>query len=193
VGLAVKALALLVLAALLPASAGAHPHVFVEYTIVVLVGPGGVSGVQLAYTFDELFTSVILQTYDADRDGTLSRKEMRMIEEKDFANERAYDYFVTLRAGGRRLPVKVRDFHVRLPKNQVTYVFTVPLSGLDQVRGTLEIIVDDPTFYTAFLPRERDPVEIKAPPHYRVDCTAARDRTGATPDSMRCEYWRVGR
>jgi ABC-type uncharacterized transport system substrate-binding protein len=180
-----RALALLALSGCLPAPALAHPHVFVEHAIVVLVGAGGVEGVQLAYTFDEFFTSMVMQSYDTDRDGTISRSEMRVIEEKHFGNVRQFDYFVILQAGGRRLPVTVRDFHVQLPRNQVTYVFTVPVSGLDPTRGALEIVVDDPTFYTAFVPRERKPVEVKASPHYRVDCAPVRDRSGATPDSVR--------
>jgi ABC-type uncharacterized transport system substrate-binding protein len=183
----------LLAAGLVPSVAAAHPHVFVEYGIVVLMGPRGVEGVQLAYAFDPLFTSMILQTFDTDGDGTFSRKEMQVIESKHFANIRTYDYFVTLRAGDRALPITARDFHVRLPRDQATYVFTVPVAGLDPAGGTLEIVVDDPTFYTAFLLRERSPVEVKAVSSYRVNCTVARDRTGLTPDAARCEYRRVER
>jgi ABC-type uncharacterized transport system substrate-binding protein len=187
-----RSLGTLALAGLAAAPASAHPHVFVEYTIVLLIGAGGVEGVRLAYTFDELFTIMVMQSFDTDRDGTLSRAEMRRIEEKHFANIRSFDYFVTLRAGGRPLPVTVRDFHVLLPRDQLTYVFTVPVSGLDPAQGTLEITVDDPTLYTALGPRERNPVEIKAGTNYRVSCTTVRDRTGATADGVRCEYKRTG-
>lgn len=148
---------------------------------------------QLTYSFDELFTSMVMQSVDTDGDGMLSGAETGVIEAKHFANTRMYDYFVALRGNGQPLPVTVRDFHALLPRNRLTYVFTVPVSGLDPARGVLEITVDDPTFYTAFEPRERNPIEIKAGSHYRVSCTTVRDRTGATADRVRCEYRRTGR
>jgi ABC-type uncharacterized transport system substrate-binding protein len=49
----------------------AHPHVFIEYSVTVVVGAGGVEAVQFTWTFDEFTSSMIMQEFDKDRDGIL--------------------------------------------------------------------------------------------------------------------------
>lgn len=55
--------------------AGAHPHVFVDHTIAIAVGPDGLDGIQFAWTFDEMFSSMIALTFDADKDKSFSAAE----------------------------------------------------------------------------------------------------------------------
>jgi ABC-type uncharacterized transport system substrate-binding protein len=181
-----------VMSLLAAAPAPAHPHIWVEHAVTVLVGPRGIEGVRLAYTFDDMFSTLVLQTFDADGDGTFSPQEIRAIEEKHFRNIQEFDYFVVLVADGRKLPVTARDFHAQVPRDQVTYLFTVPIKGLDPVAGTLEIAVDDPTFYTSFQLAERQPVQVKAAKEYRVECAVSRDALSMRADLVRCQYRRVG-
>ena len=57
-----------------PSTASAHPHVFVEHAITVIVGADGLEGLQFAWTFDEMFSSMIVLTFDADKDKTFSAR-----------------------------------------------------------------------------------------------------------------------
>ena len=52
--------------------ASAHPHVFIDYAVTLVVAGDRVDGVRLAWTFDDLFSGFILQEFDKDRNGTLS-------------------------------------------------------------------------------------------------------------------------
>lgn len=190
-----RAVALGVLAAVLAAAApaGAHPHVFVDHTVVVRFGAGGPEAVDFSWTFDDMFSALIIQSFDADKDKKFSAREVRVIEEKHFGNLKEYQYFVSIRHGGKPLPITVRQFRATTARGQVTYAFTVPVGVNGAGEGTLEIIVDDPTFYTAFMPAPGTAVQVEAPPSYKVDCEVARDTRGLEPDAFRCAYRRVAR
>jgi ABC-type uncharacterized transport system substrate-binding protein len=169
---------------------GAHPHVFVEHSMVVVAGPKGIEAIQLLWTFDALFSAMVVQTFDADRDGTFSAAEVQAIEQKHFANIRRYNYFVDIKRDGRSLPISVRDFRARIPKDQVVYAFTVPVSP-NGGEGRLEITVDDPTYYTAFT-AARPAVKVQAHRDYRVDC-ALEARGDLVPEAVVCTSRKAGR
>jgi ABC-type uncharacterized transport system substrate-binding protein len=177
---------------LTPADAPAHPHVFVDHSVVVRAGAGGIEGLDVTWAFDPLFSAMIVQSFDADRDGTLSAVEVRAIEEKHFDNIKRFNYFLDIKVNGRTVPVTVRGFRARVPRDRVVYAFTVPVAA-DGAQGTLEIVVSDPTFYTAFLPDEKSPLAVQASGPFRVECALRRDQTGASPDAVFCTYRRTAR
>jgi len=185
-----RALALFTLAAVLATAAptGAHPHVFVDHTVLVRFGASGPEAVDFSWTFDDMFSTLIIQSFDADKDRTFSAKEVQVIEQKHFGNLKEYQYFVAIRHGGTSLPITVRQFRVTANRGLVTYAFTVPVSATAGGEGTLEIVVDDPTFYTAFMPAPANAVQVKAPPSYKANCEVARDARGFEPDAVRCAY-----
>lgn len=190
-----RAAALLALVGVLasPMPAAAHPHVFVDHTVVVRFGAGGPEAVDFSWTFDDMFSTLIIQSFDTDKDRTFSAQEVQAIEHKHFGNLKEYQYFVTIRHAGKPLPVTVRQFRATTHRGLVTYAFTVPVRANGAGEGTLEIVVDDPTFYTAFMPAAGSPVKAQAPPAYEVDCEVRRDGRGFEPDAFRCSYRKVTR
>jgi ABC-type uncharacterized transport system substrate-binding protein len=175
-------------------TAGAHPHVFIEYSVTVVMGAGGVESVQLTWTFDEFTSSMIMQQFDADRDGVLSPAEVRNLERRHFAETRESQYFVALRVNDTPLPVdEVRDFAARAAGGLVTYAFTVPVKRTQGAEGRLEVLADDPTVFIAFELSARAPVQVRAPAGFTVDCRAVKDPKGAVLDFVRCTYKRGGR
>lgn len=176
---------------LLAAAPGAtHPHVFIEYAVLVHFGASGLEGVRVSWVFDDFYSSVILREFDTNRDGVFSPAEARVIEQKHFAILREHHYFVELRMDGKPVAVRVRDFQARALRGRVTYEFGVPVPGAPS-QGTLETVVDDPTFYTAFIPVERDPIRVQAPREWRAECRVAKDGTGAKPDAVACRFGRA--
>lgn len=174
--------------------AEAHPHVFIEYSVTVVIGAGGVEAVQLAWTFDEFTSSMIMQQFDADRDGVLSAAEIRDLERRHFAETRASQYFVALRLNDTPVPVEaVRDFTARAAGGIVTYAFTVPVKRPQGAEGRLEVLADDPTVFIAFDLSPRAPVQARVPAGFVVDCRAVKDPKGAVLDFVRCAYKRGGR
>jgi ABC-type uncharacterized transport system substrate-binding protein len=172
--------------ALVPAVAPAHPHVFIDYSIVFLVGPRGPESVRIEWTFDEVYSSMLLKQYDADRDGVFSPRELQVLEEKHFRRLGEDHYFLELKAAGRSVPVAgVREFQAKAGRGSVSYGFTVPLPGLDADQGVVEVLLEDAEYYVAFA-AVTPPARFEAPATYQVDCALA---TGDT-ESIRCRYRR---
>jgi ABC-type uncharacterized transport system substrate-binding protein len=183
-------------AALLPllaaGGASAHPHVFADAAVEVRFGARGLEGVRVAWTFDELFSSMVLQEYDRQRTGRLSPSAIRDIEQKEMEGLKGFGYFVTLVVNGAKVPVTaIRDFSADTVKQQVVYLFTVPVTPPATPAGTIEINVDDPTWYTAFALVE--PIRVQAPPAYEVTCRLAKDPQTNRPEGIKCAYRRTGR
>lgn len=190
---AAGAAALGLLAALLQApAAGAHPHIIIEYAVIVHFAEAGPQAVEFSWTFDDLSSAMILHSFDTDRDGTLSAREVGVIEQKHFGNLKDYHYFVEVKLDGTPMPVTVKGFRATVPRSRVIYRFTVPIVGAP-VPGRLDITVDDPTFYTAFVADERGAVKVEGAQRWRAKCGVVRDKAGARPDTIACTYGRVGR
>ena len=173
-----------------PASTGAHPHVFVDHTIAVIVGADGLDGLQFAWTFDEMFSSMLMLTFDADKDKSISAAEAKNIEQKHFGHLKDFGYFVHLRVNDKPVAVTAhRDFQAKLVNGQMVYSFSVPVTAAE---GTIEVAVDDPTYYSAFALNQRAPVHVQAGKNYRVDCRVARDGGGPS-EVVKCTFKRQGR
>jgi ABC-type uncharacterized transport system substrate-binding protein len=182
--------AALVISLAAASDAGAHPHVFVDHTITVIVGPDGLDGIQFAWTFDEMFSSMIALTFDTDKDKSFSPAEARTVEQKHFSNLKDFGYFLHLRVDDKAATIAgYRDFQVKLVNGQVVYAFTVPLKAGE---GALEIAVDDPTYYSAFALNQRSPVQVQGAKNYRVDCQVARDG-GSIAEVVKCTFKRQTR
>jgi ABC-type uncharacterized transport system substrate-binding protein len=187
-GAAVAAL----LGALLTAAPGArgHPHVFVDHAVTASVGLDGLEDLQFAWTFDEMFSSMIALTFDADKDKNLSAGEVKAIEQRHFGHLKDFGYFLHLRVNDKPVSVTAyRDFQARLVNGQVVYSFTVPLKVPE---GTIELAVDDPTSYAAFALNQRAPIQVQGGKNYRVDCRVARDG-GSLSEVVKCTFRRHGR
>ena len=177
------------------ANADAHPHVFVDYAVLVRFGAGGVESVGITWTFDEFTSALILRQFDKDRDGKLSPDEVRQIERGHFAETHESQYFLLVRLNGAPLPVPAaRDFTARVENGRVSYVFTVPLTVPSVTAGggaRLELLAGDPTAYTAFDLSPNAPVRVEAPRALTAGCEVIRDPKGALMDFVRCDYRRA--
>ena len=182
----------MVLMALAPASAQAHPHVWIDYEVVVRFGPEGPEGVRVDWAFDEMLSSLIIQKYDADRDGKFSPAESRALEKEHLAALKDFNYFVELRIDGKPLPVTaVKDFEARNVRGQLHYLFTVPVRAARQ-EGVVDINVTDPTYYSAFSMAAK-PISFEGGPNYRIECTVVTDPKTKLREGLRCTYRRQGR
>jgi ABC-type uncharacterized transport system substrate-binding protein len=170
--------------------AGAHPHVFADHTITVIVDPEGLEGLHFEWTFDEMFSSMIAFTFDTDKDKRFSASEVKAVEQRHFGNLKDFNFFVHLRVNDKPVAVTAyKDFRVTLAKGQVVYAFTVPVKAAE---GMLDVAVEDPTYYAAFALNLRAPVEVRSAKNYRVDCRIARD-SGNVTELVKCTFRRQGK
>lgn len=138
----------------LPGTLSAHPHVWFETRIVLQPGSPDTRGtlrVGFEWTFDAMFTEMILADFDEDRDRRLSATEIRSIEAEAFSNLRYYDYFVTLRVGDRVfVPQGVEEFSARIdgarPEGErLVYRFFLT----DELPASFGVTVFDDSYYCA--------------------------------------------
>ena len=174
------------LAAVASTSAVAHPHVFVDYAVTLLSVGERLTGVRLTWTFDDLFSGFILQEFDQDRNGVLSASEAQRIEAKHLSEFKRVGYYTTINLNGNQVAVPdAREFRATAAKGLVTYEFTLPLAASLASTTAIEVSVDDPVYYIAYIPVAVTPKTQTIGP-YTVDCKVVPDKTGVTPDVVRC-------
>jgi ABC-type uncharacterized transport system substrate-binding protein len=172
--------------ALAVGTAGAHPHVFIDYAVTLVVAGDRLAGVRLAWTFDDFFSGFILQEFDKDRNGTLSAPEVQRIEATHLAEFHKAGYYTTVNVNGKPVTSPgAREFRATAAKGIVTYEFTLPLGVPLSSATAMEVVVDDPVYYIAYTPVTVTPQAQTFGAH-TLECRVAKDRTGATPDTVRC-------
>lgn len=140
----------LLLAAAGPASA--HPHVFAEARLDVVLGPDRTSihSLRHLWRFDELFSSTVLMEFDKNSDLTLDDDELKEVASTIFASLADYDYFQLVTVNGK-------DVHMKAPSHLMAYFDQEQLIVLFEseppapiaLAGSINLGVYDPTFYTA--------------------------------------------
>jgi ABC-type uncharacterized transport system substrate-binding protein len=161
-------------------SAQAHPHVYVVYSVVLPLGPQSVEHIGFVFTFDVLFSTILLRDAGGGDPESISRNHARMLQQIPFEIEIAYN----------GMPVALEpptDLRVTTTGGQVTYRFDVPLRSILRPPGTIDISVNDPGVFAAFILRSPDPVDVEAAGGATATCDRARTSTGA-PGPVRCEY-----
>ncbi len=175
-----------ILAAVASTSAVAHPHVFVDYAVTLVVVGERLTGVRLTWTFDDLFSGFILQEFDKDRNGVLSPSEAQRLEEKHVPEFKRVGYYTTISINGKPVPIpEAREFRATAAKGIVTYEFTLPLGVSLASTTAIEVVTDDPVYYIAYIPAAVTP-QTQTIGAYSVECRVVPDKTGVTPDVVRC-------
>jgi ABC-type uncharacterized transport system substrate-binding protein len=173
-------------AVLWPCGATAHPHVFIDCGVGLLFSGDRIDGLRVTWTFDDLFSDFILQEFDRDRNGVLSPAEIRQIEAKHVAEFRRVKFFTAVTLNGKDVdPGPARDFTATAVKGIVTYQFTLPLSAPLASTTTVEVVPDDPSYYIAYMATDATP-QSQTIGAFVVECRVAHDKTGVTPDAVRC-------
>jgi ABC-type uncharacterized transport system substrate-binding protein len=170
----------------MPTLALAHPHVFVDYRVILLFESAGLTGVRLVWTFDEMVSSSLHQRFDTNRDGRFSAGESLAIEAQ-FRTLKRDGFYLAIRLDGRPVAVQdVSEFEAYSVDGRVTYAFTVKLSGRRD--GRLEVRVDDPTYFTAFEPMRTVLAETRGAPGHQIDCRVLGAAGAFDPLTVTCTH-----
>jgi ABC-type uncharacterized transport system substrate-binding protein len=161
--------ALVCLALVMPYSASAHPHVYVDARVDVVFDDKGLAGFKVIWVFDEMFSNMIAYDFDTNGNGRFDAGEVEGVRKGAFSNLREFGYFTRIRIGGKPFAVKfVKDFSATLSDGVMTYVFFVPC----HVRATaaanvIRFSMYDDTYYTD-IALARDPVKVDAARRFEV-------------------------
>ncbi|MFC6489531.1 DUF1007 family protein [Nitratireductor sp. GCM10026969] len=141
------------LAALLAtaAQASAHPHVFAEARLDVIVDDEHrVEALRHLWRFDDLFSSTVLVEFDKNKDLQLDTEELQEVADVVHESLAEFDYFQIVTANGRDVAMQppqrlIADFR----DNQLIILFESHPDKPLPLDGKVDFGVYDPTFYTA--------------------------------------------
>jgi ABC-type uncharacterized transport system substrate-binding protein len=173
-------LALLLFVSILPALA--HPHVFINNKMTVLFDGGKLQGITFQWTFDDMFSSMILSDYDPKHTGQFDAAHVKALKEGAFDNLENYHYFVAITIGTRpHAHFKIERFTPSVAgKNKLVYSFFIPLGVVVQSREqAIRLTVYDDTYFVAFDLLHLDDVAVRAGPD--VACALAIEKTKVKP------------
>ncbi len=98
-----------------------------------------------------MFTGIICEDYDLNKDGKLSKEETRKIEKEAFVNLQNFDFYSYIFINGTQIPIKYRDFQVELMEDKVVYYFKIPFNLQKKPKLTIQFTNYDPTIFTDLL------------------------------------------
>ena len=117
--------AILLLALLPPAPAGAHPHVWADYWIEAVSGKDGITEFRFTWRFDTMFSQMVRGDLGIR---ALNAAAIAKIRDQAFANLSKYHYYTYMKLDGKDfLPEQVASFTARNDGEQLVYAFTIPL------------------------------------------------------------------
>ncbi|MGE0500421.1 MAG: DUF1007 family protein [Rhizobiaceae bacterium] len=158
--------------------AAAHPHVFAEARLDVMLTPDrdGVRSLRHLWRFDDLFSSTVLVEFDANSDLKLDDAELREIASTVYQSLAEYDYFQLVTRDGADVAMKPpAELIANFEDNQLIILFESELAEPLPLGGRLDFGVYDPTFYTAIDFVEDDNMTV-------ADMPATCTRTVVRPD-----------
>ncbi len=146
--------------------AAAHPHVWITDVTTFLFKERQLVGIHHHWSFDEIFSSFVIQEHDRDGNGAFDQPETASVQAAAFSKLREYGYFTHLRVDGDPLPLdQVEDFQATIVDGVLSYDFTLTLPAVvEPAAQTLVVGIYDPEYYVEVLLDENDPVRFSGSP-----------------------------
>lgn len=131
--------------------ATAHPHIFVDAKIEIILGASGPEALRLTWTYDEFFSLLVTGDLglDSDADGELTAPELATLSQMvlDWPEGFEGDFYVT--RDGAPVPVGPRSDHqARFENGHMIESMSYALPEMGD--APLVLRVYDPFYYTAY-------------------------------------------
>jgi len=126
-----------------------HPHVFIYNSIKIVFDKNGLAGFKVKWVFDDMFSNMIINDYDKNKNLRFDPYEIGLIKNGAFSNLKKFDYFTHIKVYEKSFKVKlIKNFSAKIKDNTLIYRFFVPChirasSSFKEVK----ISIYDNTFY----------------------------------------------
>jgi ABC-type uncharacterized transport system substrate-binding protein len=134
------------------APAAAHPHVFAEARLDVVLDHGhkSVKSLRHLWRFDELFSSTVLMEFDTNANRKLDDAELKEVTDTISSSIAEYDYFQLVTVNGKDIRMNApAQLIANFDSNQLIVLFESEPATPITLAGKIDFGVYDPTFYTA--------------------------------------------
>ncbi len=158
----------------------AHPHVWVTVKSELVDAPdGAITAVRHHWAFDEMFSTFASQGLDENKDGKLSRDELKSLAEVNVTSLKEFDYFTHAKGDGKKsLFNDASDYWLEHANGVLTLHFTLALKAPVKAKA-LEIDIYDGTYFVDFaLAKDEAAKLVSAPPDCKLAVAGA--NTAAT-------------
>ncbi len=168
---------LLMLAVIGVGPVGSHPHVFIAQETKIIFDENGLAGFKIHWTFDEMFSVMISEDFDEDKNGRLDKREIAIIKEKAFGYIAPHNYYIQLKIDGKPFPVKfIKDFNATLNNGKLSYEFFIPCH-VTAVKTAKKIVLSpyDPEYYSAVYFPDKKHLFLKNQDPFEIETKVERD------------------
>lgn len=141
---------LILLAALLPAGpAAAHPHVWIEASVILHMKDGKIVAVSHKWEFDPRFSIVLLDQFDKNRNRHFEKTEIADVKANGFTSLKRLSYFTHVRVGQKYQTItNIPYFEAEVSGQKVVYVFTARLeTPIDPRKTKADFLFLDRSYY----------------------------------------------
>ena len=142
-------LSALLLILIFPKHVSSHPHVFIDAQIKVHFDSKGVSGFNITWVFDAMFSEIMIDEFDEDFDEDFSKEEQKVIYVKAFSNLKKFNYFTEIYIDNKPFLIKqITNFSARVNEGVLTYSFFIPCHiSIGNIKQKLDIYTFDESYY----------------------------------------------
>lgn len=136
---------------MMPAPAAAHPHIFAEARLDVVVNDTGeMVALRHLWRFDDLFSATVIMEFDANGDLQLDHDELKTVSGVIYESLAEFNYFQLVTHDGTDVEMqRPPALMATMENNQLIVFFEAQLAAPLPLRGNVALGVYDPTFYTA--------------------------------------------
>ncbi len=151
-----KKIKIIILILLFVAALYSHPHIFIEYIVEPVFSDTGLEGLQIAWTFDEMFSWQIVMDYTDDHDYNISETENKVIEKEAFSYLQESGYFADFYVDEKKKNVTtVMNFRAKGKDESIIYHFFIPWKIKAKKEAThLKICFFDETIFCEVVPKK---------------------------------------
>jgi ABC-type uncharacterized transport system substrate-binding protein len=151
----------------------AHPHVWVTMNETVLYDKAAITGLQQAWTFDEIYTQQAIEGLDKNGDGKYDREELKELAQVNIDGLKEFAYFTVAKLGDTELKFKPPvDYWLDYSDQKIlTLHFTLPLEQpVLADASNFNFAVFDSSYFIAFEFAQADAVKLSS--HAPSGCKA---------------------
>ncbi len=107
----------------------AHPHVFIISQFSLSYNNEGIKGINVNWTFDHMFTELMLEEFDKNSDGDFDADEVITIYNKAFINLKKSSYFTHIFVENTEIGItSTQNFNAKIQAGQMQYSFFIPVN-----------------------------------------------------------------
>lgn len=142
---------------------GSHPHSFIDNTITYVFNDNKITGIEVNWLFDELYSQTIISDIDKNKNKKFDPDEVKTIQNGYFTNLKNFNYFASIKIGKENLNItSVKNFNASIKKGVVNYSFLIPFDKpVDPLKTPILTSFYDKNYFIHVYFNEKNPVKYK--------------------------------